>query len=129
MITPNELHPALREQLLDKKTKIKTGTYTGNGSSSARTISVGFTPSLVFITTLGKSSSQVQFSSLVYDGTGAAFYDIAYNAATISDEIQSSTNGASQIVTDGFTVCCPTSSLGINMSGVSYGYVAIGQGV
>jgi hypothetical protein len=103
--------------------KIASGSYTGD-NVDGRTITVGFTPRLVFIarTGTGSSGSNISISDvMIYDGSGAFLGDNT-DADNVVRSYAQDANG--KIVTNGFTV----SSVGkryTNVNTWTYGWVAL----
>lgn len=95
--------------------RIASGTYSGNGASP-RTISLSFTPKIVFI---------------LYPGTGGGFA-VAIHASkgvilTDSDNIVDTDANHPLVTTNGFIVRTDGSnSIGTNTNGITYTYVAFG---
>jgi hypothetical protein len=99
--------------------KYAKGSYTGDGTNN-RLISLGFTPSLVIVTTLGKTGQDAVIHQLVYSSEGVNMYDTRdSNLAPLVDKQDT----ANRIVTNGFEV---SNYLDGNVNTFSYGYVAFG---
>lgn len=122
--TTTAVTPAGAKVELDKKALIYASSYTGNGSTSNRTITVGFTPKFVYV--MGDKTGT---------GSGGGFgltnsnnYGFGMkNDANITFNNQPGC-GFPVITTNGFIVKLINSgdNYGLNYNGTTYYYVAIG---
>lgn len=105
---------------------IAKGTYTGNNSAT-RTIAVGFTPQFLYISALGQEASiiaQVSFSGYDENALSLGDFSTADNVLSVRGK---ASNHAPVITANGFTVgYFSGGKAGLNYSGTSYGWVAIG---
>ena len=130
--TPSAVKSAY--DLANSASKIVSGSYAGNGDTD-RTITVGFTPKVVFISNLACASDEQtpQMEIIMYDNTANSLGDknlSAYYAIAVSQQY-SGTNqnfaGQSKITTNGFLVTGYSAyNTGMNSNSNSYGWVAIG---
>jgi hypothetical protein len=106
--------------------RIKTGTYTGDGSTSQAITGIGFQPKYVQIVT--RSTTEV--GVFVYETTDVIMDDITGGAAIVHDRDSGEhylTNDAIiALGADGFTVDDNGSDFDPNAAGVLYNYLCLG---
>ena len=105
--------------------RIVSGTYTGNGSTT-RTISTPFTPALVYVSRRGDGSNAFSAAGRVGSGdVGLLFFGDTNDAADTQTTRTEGSFVRPELVSGGFRPRGIGSS-GLNQSGGTYDYVAIG---
>jgi len=112
--------PAGAKVELDKKARIVSSTYTGNGSASDRTISLDFTPSLVMIMLV--NGSYVGISN----ANSNSQQRLGFFTSTGSDSRTTDSQSGFYCTTNGFVLHYPGSVNNMNANATTYRYVAIG---
>lgn len=127
--TPNEAFTSLAESVINLNAitlKLEVGTYTGNGEAS-RTISLGFNPTSVFVTTQSGSTGS---ANNIYGGLALPGHPVSLK---YRDNFSSPWKyyNAVEVVTGGFSVyeteVSSYAAVHCNLVDTVYYYLAIGN--
>lgn len=104
--------------------RVANGTYTGNGSTSLRTINVGFTPKLVICYGEGSREATAKGISIINSthAIGKYWDTKTHNVGIVSTD----GNASPRIINNGFQITHTSDYATLNISGMTYYWVAIG---